>query len=110
MPQSTLLFRTVLLGVVILPVMPRQAGARDDNRTASFDERWRAVPSQLEFICGGFVLKAEDALPAHSEARETAKHFALSHGRPCKMDEKSRARWRLLKEKEDGIAPPIPDC
>lgn len=92
MPHNALLFRTVavLLGFVILAAMPRQADATDDTRTASFDERWQAVPREGGFICGGFGLNAEDGSLRQNEVPHAPQLRACPHERgfglhPCTL-------------------------
>ena len=88
MLHNTLLFRTVavLLGFVILAAMPRQAHAADDTRTASFEDRWHAMPpSNLGFTCGGLMLEAEDGARGNNEAHHVSKRATRMQRLPQRM-------------------------
>jgi hypothetical protein len=74
MPQNALLTRSVavVLSLMILAAMPRQADATDDPGNVSFDERWQAVPYNGEFICG-FKPEVEDSSLGKSETPYVTK-------------------------------------
>jgi hypothetical protein len=101
MPQNPLLIRfvAVLLYLVILAAMPRQADATDDDTgSLGFEERWQTVPLNGEFICGGLKLDAKGIPSGDDESSYGPKVPYVPLPRSLSQKRRDAEDERLLRE------------